>query len=135
MSQPRLTPMLTVSEVAEHFRVSERQLRNLLKEAEAVVGTLGIAVGRRRRVYDDGDVRQLAEVLRCSRNSSDSHQAQALLHPALQFLSFVKLRCACYAHQMKQLRHLQSRHYPSKQPGNLQLNHYRLQYHPRLIFC
>src|SRR5512132_3968465 len=60
----------TAAEVADELRVSPRQFRDLVKQAEAVAGPIGIPAGRRRIVYDDGDVEQLKRALRCSRSSS-----------------------------------------------------------------
>ncbi len=62
----------TYDEAAQEMRVCVRQFRDLVKQAEAIAGPIGIPVGKKRRVYDDNDMETLKEALRCSRNSSEA---------------------------------------------------------------
>jgi hypothetical protein len=48
-----MNPASTADELAAHLRISKRQLRTLLKQAEAIAGPLGIPVGKRRRIFED----------------------------------------------------------------------------------
>ena len=51
-----MSRLRTTEEAAKEMRVCERQFRDLLKQAEAVAGPIGIPVGKMRRVYDDNDM-------------------------------------------------------------------------------
>jgi hypothetical protein len=63
----------TPREAAEELRVKDRQFRNLLKTAEAVIGDrVGIPIGRKKRVFDDADMERIKEALRCSLSSNEA---------------------------------------------------------------